>query len=54
MARPTHEVTVLEHGFHWNGETYRSLSAIARAITGTRWNGHVFFGLKVTTSDVSR
>lgn len=42
----THEVTVLEHGFQWNGETYRSLSAIARAITGTRWNGHVFFGLK--------
>jgi hypothetical protein len=42
----THEVTALEHGFQWNGETYRSLSAIARAITGTRWNGHVFFGLK--------
>ena len=42
----THEVTVLEQGFQWNGETYRSLSAIARAITGTRWNGHVFFGLK--------
>ena len=42
----THEVTALEHGFQWNGETYRSLSAIARAIAGTRWNGHVFFGLK--------
>ena len=42
----THEVTVLDHGFHWNGQTYRSLSAIAPAITGTRWNGHVFFGLK--------
>jgi len=44
--RRTHEVTILENGFHWNGQTYRSLSAIARAITGTRWNGHVFFGLK--------
>lgn len=42
----THEVTVLEHGLHWNGQTFRSLSAVARAITGTRWNGHVFFGLK--------
>jgi hypothetical protein len=42
----TQEVTVLEHGFEWNGATYRSLSAIARAITGTRWNGHVFFGVK--------
>ncbi len=42
----THEVVILEHGFQWNGETYRSLSAIARIITGTRWNGHVFFGLK--------
>ena len=42
----THEVTVLEQSFRWNGETYRSLSAIARAITGTRWNGHLFFGLK--------
>lgn len=42
----TNEVTVLEEGFLWNGKTYRSLSAIARAITGTRWNGHVFFGLK--------
>jgi hypothetical protein len=42
----THEVTVLQDGFRWNDETYRSLSAIARAITGTRWNGHVFFGLR--------
>jgi DUF2924 family protein len=42
----THEVTVLEEGFQWNEETYRSLSAIARAITGTRWNGHLFFGLR--------
>lgn len=42
----THEVTVLEEGFQWNEKAYRSLSAIARAITGTRWNGHLFFGLK--------
>ena len=49
----THEVTVLEDGFQWNGETYRSLSAIARAITGTRWNGHVFFGLKSRQSTCS-
>jgi hypothetical protein len=42
----TYEVTVLERGFDWNGKIYRSLSAIARGITGTRWNGHVFFGLK--------
>ena len=49
----THEVTVLEQGFRWNGETYRSLSAIARAITGTRWNGHVFFGLKSRRSPQS-
>ena len=32
----------------WQGRPYRSLSAIARAITGTRWNGWVFFGLKNT------
>lgn len=46
----THDVTVLESGFQWNGKTYRSLSAVARAITGTRWNGHVFFGLKARQS----
>jgi hypothetical protein len=38
-------VTVLEKGFAWNGRTYRSLSEVARAITGTRWNGRRFFGL---------
>ncbi|MDP2356906.1 MAG: DUF2924 domain-containing protein [Beijerinckiaceae bacterium] len=41
-------VTVLNDGFEWQGRPYRSLSAIARAITGTRWNGWVFFGLKST------
>ena len=49
----THEVTVLDQGFSWNGKTHRSLSAIARAITGTRWNGHVFFGLKSRRSPCS-
>jgi hypothetical protein len=38
-------VMVLEIGFTWNGATYRSLSEVARAITGTRWNGPRFFGL---------
>ena len=41
-----HTVTVLDDGYEWQGRPYRSLSAIARAITGTRWNGWVFFGLK--------
>ena len=40
-----HVVTVLADGFEWQGRPYRSLSAIARAITGTRWNGPLFFGL---------
>lgn len=42
----THSVTVTDAGVVWNGETYPSLSAVARAITGTRWSGPVFFGLK--------
>jgi hypothetical protein len=40
-----HVVCVLNHGFEYEGRPYRSLSAIARAITGTRWNGWTFFGL---------
>ncbi len=39
-------VTVKQDRFEWQGRPYKSLSAIARAITGTRWNGWVFFGLK--------
>ena len=42
----THVVLVLEDGFEWNGERRRSLSAIARQITGTHWSGPRFFGLK--------
>ena len=41
-----HIVTVTGDGFEWQGRPYKSLSAIARVITGTRWNGWVFFGLK--------
>jgi hypothetical protein len=39
-------VMVLADGFAWNGATYRSLSEVAFAITGTRWNGPRFFGLR--------
>jgi hypothetical protein len=40
----THEVTVLEEGYEWQGVRYRSLSPIACAITGSRWSGPRFFG----------
>jgi hypothetical protein len=39
-------VMVLDEGFAWNGVTYDSLSQVARAITGTNWNGPRFFGLR--------
>lgn len=39
-------VTVLDTGFEYGGKTYRSLSGVARAITGTSWNGPAFFGLR--------
>jgi hypothetical protein len=42
----THHVIVSERGFEYNGQTYQSLSHIARSITGTRWSGPLFFGLK--------
>jgi hypothetical protein len=42
----THLVTVLADGFAYRGQRYRSLSQIARLITGTRWNGPSFFGLR--------
>ena len=41
-----HVVTVREHDFEHNGRPYKSLSAIARAITNVRWNGPLFFGLR--------
>ena len=40
------QVTVLAEGFSWNGKTYQSLSKVALAITGSRWNGPRFFGLR--------
>jgi hypothetical protein len=42
----THHVTVADDGFLWNGKSHQSLSSIARAITGTKWNGPRFFGLR--------
>ncbi len=41
----THTVTVIDEGFEWKGRHWRSLSAIAREITGVRWSGPRFFGL---------
>jgi len=41
-----HRVMVMDEGFVWNGKTYDSLSNIASAITGTKWNGPRFFGLR--------
>lgn len=41
----TYEVEVLEGGYRWRGETWTSLSAIAKAITGAKWSGPRFFGL---------
>jgi hypothetical protein len=41
-----HLATVLADGYEYDGRPYKSLSAIARAITGTRWNGWLFFGLR--------
>jgi hypothetical protein len=42
----THRVMVVSDGFAWNGRTYKSLSTIAYAITGTKWNGPRFFALR--------
>ncbi len=41
----TYEVTVMDKGYHWQGKQYRSLTAIAFDITGTKWSGPRFFGL---------
>ena len=41
-----YEILVEEEGFRWNGQLYASLSAVAMAITGTRWNGPRYFGLR--------
>jgi hypothetical protein len=49
-----HTVTVLDEGFEWDGRRWRSLSRIAREITGTPWSGPRFFGLdRPTTTDAA-
>lgn len=40
------EVTAVHNGFEFEGRIYRSLTAVAKAITGTHWNGRIFFGLE--------
>ena len=47
-------VMVLDEGYAWNGGVYRSLSQATKAITGTNWNGHCFFGLKGARNAISR
>jgi hypothetical protein len=49
-----HVVTVRDDGYEYRGAPYKSLSSIARAITGTRWNGWVFFGLKNTHAGAAK
>ena len=46
-----HEAYVVPDGFSWQGKTYASLSTIARKITGTKWNGPRFFGLRDNRAD---
>jgi Protein of unknown function (DUF2924) len=47
----THQVTVLEDGVLFRGERHRSLSEVARKITGNRWSGPLFFGLKAPVKE---
>ena len=46
VSRDVETVMVVPDGFAWNGEIYASLSAVAQSITGTKWNGHRFFGVR--------
>jgi len=48
--RQSYRVVVMEKGFAWEGRTYSSLSEIAFEITGTKWNGPRFFGLRSSAS----
>jgi hypothetical protein len=50
----TYDVLVLDDGFSWQGTQHRSLSAIARKITGTAWSGPLFFGLKANRTAAPR
>lgn len=47
----THTVVILADGVEWRGERYRSLSVVARKITGAHWSGPRFFGLNGTRAD---
>ena len=49
-----HTVTVVPNGFDWQGTTYSSLSAVARAITGTAWSGPRFFALGQGNLELTR
>ena len=49
----THRVIVLEHGVTYRNRRYKSLSEVARAITGARWSGPLFFGLKHRAKEVA-
>lgn len=49
----THRVTVLDHEVVYRGRRYKSLSEVARAITGARWSGPAFFGLKRRTKETA-
>jgi Protein of unknown function (DUF2924) len=48
-----HEVTVVENGVMFRGKRYRSLSQVARMITGSQWSGPLFFGLKAPAKEAS-
>lgn len=48
----THEVTILDNGFRWRGTVYQSLTRIATEITGTKWSGPRFFGLKEKNNEM--
>jgi Protein of unknown function (DUF2924) len=50
----THRVMVVANGFAWEGQTYDSLSSVALAVTGTKWNGTRFFGLRSATQASGR
>jgi hypothetical protein len=50
----TYDVLVLDDGFSWQNTRYRSLSALARKITGTAWSGPLFFGLEPNRSAMRR
>ncbi len=49
----TVQVRVLPKGFEFDGEIYRSLSGVARKVTGAHWNGFHFFGLRRSAKEVS-